>query len=182
MRGELSFQIKFKLIAPGEYECLKRVNREYFSSFLKEKNIDVYAKSKSTDIVEGANLVDYLLRMDEKLDRIIDLLSKDEEIKGVYRHGAGENISGSGMKIIVDEPVECGQIIHVKLFLSKLPLTFMEILGEVTRVTPVDENGQILYQLGTKFIDLNIDQRERIISTVFQKQREMLRKKNWEEK
>ena len=81
------------------------------------------------------------------------------------------------MQIVIEQPVESGQIINAKFFLSKLPLVFMDILGKVIRVAQEDEDGRVLYKVGIIFLDLNISDRERIIASVFQKQREDLRKR-----
>ncbi len=80
-------------------------------------------------------------------------------------------------KIVIEQPVESGQIINAKFFLSKVPLVFMDIFGKVTRVAQKDEDGRVLYKVGIKFLDLNISDRERIIASVFKKQRGDLRKR-----
>ena len=86
------------------------------------------------------------------------------------------NISGSGMNIMVDKPLETGQIIHSKFYLSKIPLVFMDIFGEVVHSTTVDECGKTLYSLGVKFLDISVNEQERIIASIFQRQRGVLRK------
>jgi c-di-GMP-binding flagellar brake protein YcgR len=53
----------------------------------------------------------------------------------------------------------------------------MDIFGKVIRVIQEDEDGRVLYKVGIKFLDLNISDRERIIASVFQRQREDLRKR-----
>jgi len=180
VRGDFSFKVKFRILNPEESENLRIFNEEIFSRYTEEKNIEISSPGISTEILTDPSLINYLLQMDEKLDQIIELLSEEKEIKGVSRKGMGIDISGSGMKILVDEPVEPGQFIQTKFFLSKYPLSFMEIVGKVVRVTSVDENDQTLYHLGIKFINLSINERERIITCVFQKQREALRKRKTE--
>ena len=124
----------------------------------------------------NASLIDFLLQMDEKLDRILTLLSKEDACSGPSNKGMGTNISGSGMKIIVDKPVQIGQIIHTNFVLSRHPLVFINVFGEVVQVTPMDEGNGTIYALGIEFLDLNPNDRERIISCVFQRQREIIRK------
>ena len=108
---------------------------------------------------------------------ILEILAKDSEIEGLFNQGIGMNISGSGMNIMVDRPVESGQIIHSKFYLSKTPLVFMDIFGEVVRSTKVDECGKTMYSLGIKFLDISVNDQERIITSVFQRQRGVLRKR-----
>jgi c-di-GMP-binding flagellar brake protein YcgR len=77
----------------------------------------------------------------------------------------------------VNQNVEVGQIIHTKFLLSKYPLVFMDIFGEVVRSAPSREKDEDTWQLGIRFLDMSLNDREKIISSVFQKQRVELRKK-----
>jgi c-di-GMP-binding flagellar brake protein YcgR len=52
----------------------------------------------------------------------------------------------------------------------------MDVFGEVIRAEPIDQGGKTVYQLGVKFLDLDINDREKIIACVFQKQRETIRR------
>ena len=176
VRGDLSFQIKYKIMTSEESEALQRSDTEILSSSGMARSTDIADTGISTDNTANAALISHILQIDEKLDRILELLSKDGSAEVPFRPGLGQNISGSGMQIVLEQPVECGQIIHAKFFLSKLPLVFMEIFGEVIRVVQEDEDGRVLYKVGIKFLDLNISDRERIITSVFQRQREVIRK------
>ena len=175
VRGDYPFQIKYKIVTAEEFENLKRFGREIFSSSNKAQSVDIIASEISTESTANAALISYILQIDEKLDQIIELLSKDRSVAAPFRSGLGQNISGSGMQIVLEQPVESGQIIHAKFFLSKLPLVFMDIFGKVIRVIQEDEDGRVLYKVGIKFLDLNISDRERIIASVFQRQREDIR-------
>ena len=177
VRGDFPFQIKYKIMKVEEFEDLKRFDKEIFSSTNKAQSVDVIASEISTESMANAALMNYILQVDEKLDQILALLSKDGSVAVPFRPGLGQNISGSGMQIVIEQPVEFGQIINAKFFLSKLPLVFMDIFGKVIRVVQEDEDGRVLYKVGIKFLVLNISDRERIIASVFQKQREDLRKR-----
>ena len=177
VRGDFPFQIKYKIMKVEEFEDLKRFDKEIFSSTNKAQSVDVIASEISTESMANAALMNYILQVDEKLDQILALLSKDGSVAVPFRPGLGQNISGSGMQIVIEQPVEFGQIINAKFFLSKLPLVFMDIFGKVIRVDQEDEDGRVLYKVGIKFLVLNISDRERIIASVFQQQREDLRKR-----
>ena len=176
VRGYFPFKVNFKIITKEEYEDLKRFDGEFFFPFNKEQGVDVIDTRISAGNTADASLIKYLLYMDGKLDQILDLLSRDRTVNGLPDYGVGQNISGSGMEIIVDKPLESGQILHSRFFLSKFPLIFMDIFGEVIHVTQVNQEGQTLYQIGIKFINLSVNERERIISSVFQRERERIRK------
>ena len=177
VRGDFTFQIKYKIMTTEEFEDLKRFDEEIFSSSNKGHSVDIIASEISTESTVNAALINYVLQIDEKLDQILELLSKDRSVAAPFLPGLGKNISGSGMQIVTEQPVESGQIIKAKFFLSKLPLVFMDIFGKVIRVVQEDEDGRVLYKVGIKFFDLNISDREKIIASVFQKQREALRKR-----
>jgi hypothetical protein len=177
VRGNFSFKIKFKTMTSDEYEGLVRSDNAIPLYFLKEPGIDIADKNMGVDTSVDSSLVDYLVLIDEKLDLILELLAKDCKIEGMFNQGIGMNISGSGMNIVVDSPVETGQIIHSKFYLSKTPLVFMDIFGEVVRSTKVDECGKTLYSLGIKFLDISVNDQERIITSIFQRQRGVLRKR-----
>jgi len=177
VRGNFSFKIKFKTMTLSEYEALVESNEAISPQFQNQSLVDIADTIKSANTaLADASLINYLVQMDEKLDQILELLTKDKKIEGLFGQGFGLNISGSGMNIMVDEPVETGQIIHSKFYLSKIPLVFMDIFGEVVRVTTIEEAGKILYSLGIKFLDLSVNDQERIIASVFQNQRGAIRK------
>jgi len=177
VRGDFTFQIKYKIMTTEEFEDLKRFDEEIFSSSNKGHSVDIIASEISTESTANAALINYVLQIDEKLDQILELLSKDRSAAASFCPGLGKNISGSGMQIAIEQPVVSGQIINAKFFLSKLPLVFMDIFGQVIRVVQEDGDGRVLYKVGIKFLDLNISDRERIIASVFQKQRKDLRKR-----
>ena len=63
-----------------------------------------------TQISPNPYVLDLLLHSQEKLDQILGLLSNEQVDDGFREEGTGVNISGSGMNMIVDDPVEAGQI------------------------------------------------------------------------
>jgi hypothetical protein len=175
VRGNFSFNVKFKTMTKDEYEDLKKSNEAIFPPFNQEQSIEVNDREIHDGHPLSASLINHLVEIDGKLDQILELLSKDKCVKGLYNQGVGLNISGSGMKIMADQSLEHGRIVHTKFYLSKSPLVYMDIFGEVVHVTQVDKDGQTHYNLGIKFLDLSINDRERIISSVFQRQRGNIR-------
>jgi hypothetical protein len=179
VRGNFSFKIKFRTMTPAEYEELDMSNDTIFPQFQLASGIDITNKKKDADTAIDPTLINCLTLINEKLDLILDLLDKDNNING-FHNGLGTNISGSGMNIVVDSPLETGQIIHTKFYLSKIPLVYMEIFGEVVHSIKVKEGGKTQYSLGIKFLDLSVNDQERIIASVFQRQRKVLRKRKTE--
>jgi len=180
VRGDLFFKVKYKILTSDQYEDLTRVDNAILSPSKRVDGVDITDNEAGTDFGADTFLINYLVQMDEKLDQILDLLAKDKSTAVSFHQGLGQNISGSGMQLVVDQPVETGQVIHSKLFLSKLPLVFIDIFGKIMRVKPMEENGRTVYRIGIKFLDLNITDRETIIASVFQMQRKAIREKKIE--
>jgi c-di-GMP-binding flagellar brake protein YcgR len=163
-------------MTPEQYSQVKHPGEENFSLSGGFIGPDSRNGEAGTKLGADPSLVSFLLHLDQKLDQILSILNRDRDEKCLTGQGLGVNISGSGMNVIVDKPVENGQILHTKFLLSKYPLVFMDVYGEVVRVIPMSEGDETTYHLGVQFMDLNVGDRERIISSVFQKQREEIRK------
>jgi hypothetical protein len=182
VRGAFSFRVRFRLLTPEEYQDIKETNNQF--GYPDEEIItDLTDPDKATaETSLNACLIDLLLQMDEKLDQILTKLSKEEVDRGLLaKQGIGINISGSGMNVVVEEPVELGQIIQAHFVLSRIPLVFIDAFGEVLRVKPLDENGTVTYNLGIEFLDLKPNDRERIIACVFQRERKNIRERKSED-
>ncbi len=177
VRANMSFKLKFRVISQEEYDAIKETTNQTLPPDEKRLIFDnTDADTNLNDITANHCLVNLLFHIDEKLDLILATLSKDEPDIALFNQGAGVNIGGSGMKMIADIPVETGQIIHTNLVLSKFPPVFMDVFGEVVRAKPLNENGKTVYHLGVKFLDLDVNVREKIIACVFQRQREFIRR------
>jgi len=177
VRGEIFFKVKFTPLTREDYENLQKAEVDQFAVKENLQELTFPDTDDTHASPPDGNLINFLIQMDEKLDQILFILSKGEEKKGPFEEGIGLNISGSGMNMRVDKPVESGQIIHAKFFLSKSPFLFMDVFGEVVRVIPSKEKGEKTYDLGIEFFDINEHDRDRIITAVFQKQRQTIRKK-----
>ena len=176
VRADMSFKVKFRVITEEEYEEIKKTRDQILSSDKKGLIFDgADTDNRFNDITANQCVMDFLFHMDEKLDRILAVLSKDKPDIVLFNQGVGVDIGGAGMKMTVDSPVEHGRIIQINLVLSKFPFTFIDVFGEVVRTEPVNEDGKNVYLLGIKFLDLDMNDREKIIARVFQRHREEIR-------
>lgn len=176
VRGDFTFKVNFKLMTPEEYSALNSLEGEGVTpAMLPSLNTDNVKRSLLGAV--DASLINFFFQIDEKLDQILKLLSQDQANQILPYQGVGLDISGSGMKIEIDQPVETGKIMHAKILLSKFPFVFIDVFGEILWVEPVEEDARTFYYLGIKFFDLSPDHRERIISSVFQREREAIRNK-----
>jgi hypothetical protein len=167
VRANLSFKVQFKVIKREEYMVLKNAIHQLPPT-------ERVSLGESNEGNASALLIDFLLNIDEKLDEIISIVSKRKDNKGLPKNGTCSDISGSGMSIITDESVACGDIIHAKFILARLPLVYIDVFAEIKRVKALEDKKDF-YKIGVEFLDLDTHVKEKIISCVFQKQRENIR-------
>lgn len=180
LRGDVSFKVKFRIVTTEEYETIKHTD-DQFLSLDKAPSVNARnADQGGAGVNPNPHVLDFLLQTEEKLDQILAMLSDKKVDNGFLDQGIGLNISGSGMKLIVDQPIETGKILHISFLLSRYPIVSIKVFGEVARVTPVKEDNKAFYDLGIKFHYLNPDDRERIIACVFQSHRRDLKKRKSE--
>jgi hypothetical protein len=177
VRGDLHFKVQFRVVAREEYQTVKEIGDQFLTLDREEVAGTDSPDGRNAQFFPNPYMTDFLFETNEKLDQILALLSKKEVHNDLLNQGTGMNISGSGMNIIVDEPIELGNILHTSFVLSRFPVIFVRVFGEVVRITPISEDGRDVYDLGIKFLYLNPDDREKIIACVFQSQRRALRKR-----
>jgi hypothetical protein len=180
LRGVASFKVRFRLLSLKEYGTEKERDREKL--FLHPE--PYMGKTLSGDEGEGslipnASLLDFLYHVDEKLDRIISLLSGEEAQS--YDEGQGVDIGSVGMRLRLPRQLEKGQILQARFCLPTLPFVPIHAFGEVIHVTSKLVEARPVYDTGIRFLDLDPIDRERIISHLFHCERIALRKRRTKE-
>ncbi|MFZ5568768.1 MAG: PilZ domain-containing protein [Thermodesulfobacteriota bacterium] len=120
-------------------------------------------------------LLDCLDKMDEKLERILDVVD-GERLKKERLVKQTIDISGSGISLVLQGPIEKGQILDISLAVPGFPMGRFDVYGEVihTRPHPGSESGY--WEVGVKFIKMALEQREALIACAFRQQRKMIRR------
>ncbi|MEE8398144.1 MAG: PilZ domain-containing protein [Desulfobacterales bacterium] len=175
VRGDFSFSVSYRFLTPEEYRTKKNAIEQVVNRGGKRLTLD----SNGTDDRgrdSDSRLVDFLMQMDEKMNRILDLLTEKETRDEGLLQGVGINISGSGMKLRVDRPAEAGQVIHTDFVLSRFPYVRLSLYGRIVQTTPVQESDTGAYDLGVKFLDMDDSARDQIVARIFQAQREAIRR------
>ena len=183
VRGDFSYSVKFRVMTPDE--CKLREMAGNKMSFFEQKTLKI--ASILDDSTDSANpipdgLVEFLVRMDEKLDHILTLMTENENVKEEFKQGLGVDISATGMGIIADLPVVPKQTIQANIILSRLPLISLDVIGEVVQVMPATKDDKRMYHIGIRFLDLNAIDKEKIIKCVFQNERAAIRERKRQEK
>ena len=178
VRVPLRARVEFTVMDAHEYETIRDEKGEMPHQFIGQPTKPVAPAEEENYPPGGAvdpNLIHFLIHLEEKMDRVLKLLSKDQKCDEGLFTGQGLDISGGGMKILCDKAVKPGQILKISSKNFRYPVVSLEVFGEVARVTPLQDDGEQRYEVGVKFLDLNEECRERIIAYIFQMQREAIR-------
>lgn len=169
-RALIAAKAKVTLIDSDEFEEVVSSDK------MKTTDFSLSTGEPKNDLMLSS-LTDFLVQIDEKLDRILNKLEgkntspveKDLEVKQTV------DISGSGVSLVLSESVEIGQILLVTIKLPGFLFGRFEAYGEVVRVLPEDEKGQLVYNAGIKFLNLKEEEKERLISYTFSQHRKHIR-------
>ncbi|NVL89815.1 MAG: PilZ domain-containing protein [Desulfobacterales bacterium] len=185
VRAPLFVDVEFAVVSRDEYEAVRQSEQQ-----ARRRAIFSFDQGgqHEADSSFYSGMVDFLIDIDHKLDRMLRLMSRlsglespaysDDKGKGdeVFFAGQGLDISGAGMGIICDKALEEGQIIKANFMIPRFPVIPLVVFGEVVRVAPVQEGGRQRFNVFLGFIDLDEEDREKIISYTFQVQRDTIRK------
>ncbi len=187
VRAPLQVDVELTVVDGDEYEAVRRSEQQPCSRFISQAALSFDEGGQyEADSTFHSNLISFLIHIDDKLDRVLKLLSdvsgldastrKDDRGDEDFFVGQGSDISGTGMSVICDKALEPGQIIKASFMISRFPVIQLVLFGRVIRVTPVQEDGKQRYQVVLGFIDLDEEDREKVIAYIFQVQRDAIRK------
>lgn len=120
-----------------------------------------------------------IMTIDRKLDLLLEVLSRPAENSCVEDRVSKVNISGSGIKFLSKRPYEQGQLLKLTIFLPIFPQLSICAVGEVVRSEAVEKEGEKEYQIASRFIAINEDDREQIVCYTFKREREILRNRKY---
>lgn len=178
VRASLTFDVKFRVVDKEEYELsLKKISQlapQVEESQYIDGHIDtVQLENAGLD----RELIKFLIHLNDKLDSILSMVSKDTSETIRFHKGTAVDIGGAGMKMAVESPIRVGEFVHIQLVLSRQPLMHIDVYGQVVRVDAPSGGCGGFYYLGIKFSDLDVKTREQIIASIFKHQRKTLREK-----
>lgn len=119
-------------------------------------------------------LMDSIVVLNDKMDKIIDLLEAEKGENNIAVKEA-VNISGTGMKLILFEHVDIGQILDISINIPGFPLGGFNAYGEVVRVQKIKAPKKPLYEAGIQFINILEKEREMLIAYAFSLERRKIR-------
>ena len=122
----------------------------------------------------GGALEDRLMRIEEKLDRILQKLELEAAMEGPVIRGMTRNISGAGVNMALESSLEAGQLVLMSLTLPGFSIGMLHAYGKVVRVTQGKEKGAP-FSTSVKFLALDEKARDMLISYSFYRQRQEIR-------
>ena len=179
VRAPLFAEVHFRVMDVHEYEAVRDKGDSLPPCRFMGGAVRPVSPGEEEDYpvgrVFGPNLIDILINIEDKLDRVLKLLSKDDNRdEGIFA-GYGIDISGDGMKMACDKAVKVGQVLKISFRIFRSPIISLEVFGKVVRVRPVERDGGRHREVAVDFLDLAEESREWIIAYVFQMQREAIR-------
>jgi hypothetical protein len=188
VRAPLRVDVELTVVDGDQYEAVRRSEHQPCYRSISQGALSLNERGQyEADSTFHSYLIDFLIHIDNKLDRVLKLLSdvsgpeasagKDDKGDENLFVGQGSDISGTGMSVICDRALEPGQILKASFMISRFPLIPLVLFGRVARVTPVQESGKQRYHVVIRFIDLDEEDTEKVIAYTFQAQRDAIRKK-----
>jgi c-di-GMP-binding flagellar brake protein YcgR len=120
-------------------------------------------------------LIQRLIRIEEKVDRILSKLDPETKPDEVVTYGTSQNISGAGVSLSLNEALEAGQLVLISLSVPGFSIGFLEAYGEVVRVSEDKGTDRRLFNTSIKFLIIDENEREKLISYAFYRQRQEIR-------
>lgn len=114
VRASLTFDVKFRVVDKEEYE-------------LSQKKISQLApEAENSQYIDGCmdaahlenagldrELINFLIHLNDKLDTIMAMISRDTSETIRFHKGTAVDIGGAGMRMAVDNPVQVGEFVHI---------------------------------------------------------------------
>lgn len=182
VRENFFFKVKFQRLTDAEYQKARNQWAEQLSLNRKSLKFEEF----DADTSQGASpldpcFLDFLMQMDDKLDLLIAHMTGEGKREGRMEEGEGVDVGGGGMKMKLENPLSVGQLLKADLLLARFPFVRVHVFGEVVHVAPWSREEGPFWEVGVRFLDLDSEERERIIACVFQRHREALRKRKGKE-
>jgi hypothetical protein len=117
-------------------------------------------------------ILNALIDINLKLNLIISTMSSGEKKNILTRMPIEVNLSEGGIGFITTEEVCDGDLLEVEMILPVFPIAVIKAIGKAVRVTPLQQGGN---NIGVQYINIQDEDRDKIVHYLFKKQREWLR-------
>jgi hypothetical protein len=161
-RVDAFLPVHIRLVASAELQTLR--SRTTVESVITE--------SREMPEPDDKILAECLQILNAKLDSILKILSfQTSECNTLCLRQV--NISAGGLSVSTNDAFEGGSIVEIRMMLPATPYVVYYLYGEVVSSELVGK----LWQNSIVYTEVDVDIREQIAKFVFERQREILRKK-----
>jgi hypothetical protein len=155
---------------PVQVRLVKQEERESVRS--RQTLESALTKPSEMPEIEDKALADCLQILNAKLDSIIRMLSLDnKDHQGLDLEVV--NISAGGISTLSKQVFAEEDFVEIRLMLPTSPLMVKYVYGPVIKCSPESDK----FRITVEFTEIDEDIREQIAKYVFERQREILRKK-----
>ena len=163
--------IRFRVISGQKHDRTKTRFESGTSSPSASRGVDS-ARPAEVGGESESPILDCLQQINQKLDRIIELMPRRAHKGGLDRSGVIRDISGSGLRFQTDRPVDDGSVLEFQLNLpGRLTHTVLAV-AEVKRVKVyASVEGERYWEVAVHFTSIEEFDRDRIVAHVLHKQR-----------
>ena len=174
VRTDFSIHASARCINKREFDRKRSVKRLLSSARYPNQS---QSEASDVDFSETAlsDFTAFLIQINEKLDRILDIIEIGKPDPNMVDIKETLNISGSGVSLLLRQPIEVGQLLDLSLSLPNFPLGVLKIHGEVIRVLPEKSEDEDLFEVGIQFLNLTDEEREKLVGFTFNQQRRNIR-------
>ena len=182
VRVNVSFTLLFSQISEDEYENTKKTYIAHKTSdregFIPSSLDDISYEAISRDI--GRDIDPAIARMwisiERRLDFIISMLSSQGKEDIHAREAICTDICSEGVGFVFPEALEAGSLLKIRIFLPISPPMLIVCIGKILRTELKEDNSQKKgFKVAVTFIAMNEDDRDKLVSYIFKRQRELLR-------
>lgn len=173
VRANISAAVTVKLRSAEKADAASKALPDNPNSFTDAGHPPVLEKTPEPVL---SDLVDAVFQLNQKLDRIIAMLEGHTHTEKPIRVKEAMDISGTGMKLLLFDPVTTGQILDISLQLPGFPATGFNTSGEVIHTKCIQTEDGPLYEVGVSFIDVSEEEKDLLIGFAFSQQRREIRK------
>ncbi len=167
VRATLTTQIRVKTISRQEFEEAKQM-----PAGVPEPD----SKALGPDADPAmADLKRWLVRIDEKLDLLLDKVGQSHSAAHDECLGRARNISGAGVGLVLKTRLPVGQLVLVSITVPGFSIGTLQAYGEVVRVTALGDSSDETFETSIKFLIISEKEREKLIGYAFCQRRREIR-------
>ena len=184
-----------EILAPIKEGRFIPVHRGFEMDVMFEKNGNLYTFKAETlerrtsgniyflRIIPKSGIVHLQRRLYFRFECVLDVKNRffenmdEDKDMSEYKDAITKNISGGGLCLLTNDEPKDGWYFDGIIDIG----SDVRFIGKVVRVNKLRNKGKYRFEVGIEFVDISEQEREKVISFIFDSQRKML-KKGWSTK